>query len=116
MPARDWRTLRVESAPALMLTESPDLFTTVNGTLVPARYPNHSVAHEAGNLRDRVLQALRQRPSTADELAGVLGETPFSIRPRVTELAKLGKILETDNRRRNASGRLATVWRARLGA
>lgn len=111
-----------------MLTEPPELFDIVQGSLVPAaRYPNapgwkrdgtsqqaaRSVAHQAGNLRDRVLQALRQRPSTADELAGILGETPFSIRPRVTELAKLGKILETDNRRRNASGRLATVWRAR---
>jgi hypothetical protein len=111
-----------------MLTEAPDLFQTVNGTLVPSCYPNspgfrrdgtseqaaHSVAHEAGNLRDRVLMALRQRPSTADELAGILGETPFSIRPRVTELAKLGKIVKTDSRRRNASGRLATVLRAKL--
>jgi hypothetical protein len=111
-----------------MLTDSPELFSSVQGAFIPnvGRYPvvpgfkregtsaeaARSVSRSVGTLRDRVLAAIRQRPSTADELAEALSETPFSIRPRCTELLKLGKITETPDRRRNASGRLAAVWKA----
>lgn len=49
---------------------------------------------------------------TADEVAAVLGEEPFSIRPRFTELSEMGRIRRTGARRRNRSGCQAAVWKA----
>jgi len=66
-------------------------------------------------LRDRVLAAITAAGTvglTADETAARIAETPWAVRPRVTELYQAGLILPTDCRRTNASGRTATVWRA----
>jgi hypothetical protein len=71
-----------------------------------------SVAPKVGLLRDRVLAAIKKRPSTADEIAVKLGETVLGVRPRTTELAKLEKIRDSGERRPNASGRMAIVWAA----
>jgi len=49
---------------------------------------------------------------TADEVAGRLGLSILSIRPRITELARLGKVRDSGERRRNGSGRKAIVWAA----
>jgi len=65
----------------------------------------------ADRLRRLTLEALRQRPMTADEVAAWLGLDKLSIRPRVSELAKQGKVIETGLRRANGSGRSACVWR-----
>lgn len=67
----------------------------------------------AGNLRDRVLNAIEREANglTTDECADRLGETVLSIRPRFTELAAKGEIEDSGLRRKNASGRSATVWR-----
>lgn len=48
---------------------------------------------------------------TADEIAAELGESPFSIRPRVTELSKQGLITRTGERRKSCNGRMSAVWR-----
>lgn len=64
-------------------------------------------------LRERCLNAIAQRPSTPDEIASTLGETVLAIRPRITELSKMGMIEDTGERRKNASGRRAKVWRYR---
>lgn len=67
----------------------------------------------AQHLRETVLAALKQvGPKTADELADYLNESPLSIRPRFSELNKLGAIVDTGERRRNRSGNTAKVWRA----
>lgn len=47
---------------------------------------------------------------TADEVASILEESILSIRPRVTELNRMGAISDTGQRRKNASGRNAIVW------
>lgn len=52
-------------------------------------------------------------PKTADECAAWLEESPLSIRPRFSELKRLGKIEDAGERRRNASGKSAIVWRAK---
>lgn len=92
----------------------------------PARYPERpgfkgretskAAAEQmvaiAGTLRERVLAEIKRRPSTPDEVAERMGVTVLAARPRVTELAKLGKIEDTGDRRQNASGRSAIVWRA----
>lgn len=59
-------------------------------------------------LRQRVLELFRSGFSgTADEVAGALNETPFAIRPRVTELLKLG---EVERYYRRPSGEGKTAW------
>ena len=62
-------------------------------------------------LRERVLARIEAVPSTADEVAEHLGEDKLNVRPRISELCKLGKIVKTKERHRNASGARATVWR-----
>lgn len=67
----------------------------------------------AGTLRYRVFSAIENSISgiTTDECAERLGETVLSIRPRFTELMNGGWIEDSGIRRKNASGRSATVWR-----
>ena len=65
----------------------------------------------ASQLRARALAILESSNGlTADEVAGRLGLSILSIRPRITELTKLGKVRDSGQRRRNASGRSAIVW------
>lgn len=73
---------------------------------------------DAAGLRARVLVEIVASPGTADEIAARLGKSVLSIRPRVTELFKLGKIETAPHpsgigplSRPNASGRSALVWR-----
>jgi predicted ArsR family transcriptional regulator len=67
---------------------------------------------KAALLRDRVLAEIRKRPSTPDEVAGRLRLSVLSVRPRTTELSAQNLIVDTGERRENASGRKAIVWRA----
>jgi len=67
----------------------------------------------ANNLRSQVLEVLQREELAADEVAAALGKSILSIRPRLTELFKLGLIEETGARRLNDSGAFAAVWRAK---
>ena len=71
------------------------------------------MASRVTGLRLAVLGALDQ-DRTADECAAVLGESVLAIRPRLTELKRLGRITDTGERRPNASGKRAIVWRLTL--
>lgn len=63
-------------------------------------------------LRELVAEALvKYGPKTPDEIAELLGESPLSIRPRFTELKRVGAIVDTGDRRINKSGNTAKVWR-----
>ncbi len=68
----------------------------------------------AARLQKAVLRVLQTTPGgmTADEVAGELGESILSIRPRVSELKRQGMVEKTRERRRNISGMSASVWRA----
>jgi len=55
------------------------------------------------------------RPVTADELAELMGKTIVSVRPRVSELRRLGKIVSTGERRASSFGQPATVWMLKPG-
>lgn len=70
-----------------------------------------AMADRAPILRARVLGVLATGNFTADEVAAQLGESVLAIRPRVTELAKVDRIADTGERRKNANGRRAIVWR-----
>lgn len=72
----------------------------------------------ASKLRDRAMEQLQiethyGRGCTADELAERCKVTVLSMRPRITELNKLGLIEKSGIRRKNASGQTAHVWRAK---
>lgn len=99
-----------------------EMFSDLGGTLV-AKYPEVPGAKregtsreaaptktEAATLRAEVLNELRKQDLTADETASILGRSVLSIRPRFSELHAAGKIRETTERRRNVSGKSASVW------
>jgi predicted transcriptional regulator len=66
----------------------------------------------AGTLRRLALDYIRKHPGhTADEVASALGESAWAIRPRVSELRKLGLVIN-EGRGRNKSGKGAHLWRA----
>ena len=73
-----------------------------------------AMASKSVALRQRVLAAIAAAASglTADQAAEKVGESVLAIRPRVTELAKTGKIIATGERRMNESRLMAKVWRA----
>lgn len=92
-----------------------DLFTYPHAPGAQDRDTSRAAAEQASEtapqLRSRALAVLeRSKGLTADEVAGRLGLSILSIRPRVTELARLGKVRDSGVRRRNASGRNAIVW------
>jgi len=71
----------------------------------------------AGTLRAEVLEALKFFGSlTADEVACKLGLSILSIRPRLSELRKLGAVKDTGIRRKNSSGKNAVVWSALISS
>lgn len=97
--------------------DSGDLFYPISPGHARGSYTSllaaRSMDTDAATLRAMALNVLRsQGPKTADEIAEVLGRTVLAIRPRVTELKKLGLVEATTNRRRNVSGRSAAVVRA----
>lgn len=66
----------------------------------------------AETIRRRCLEVLRIEPLTADQVADALQLSVLTVRPRISELNKQGKIGPTVERRRNASGKRAVVWTA----
>lgn len=87
-------------------------------------YPDHpghkatgasqdAIAPRAPRIGDQVLRAIAGHPSgvTADEIAAELHLSVLTVRPRVSELCRLGEIRPTGDRRCNASGLKASTWR-----
>lgn len=64
----------------------------------------------AETLRQKVFALLQSLDLTADECADLLEIDKLSIRPRLSELAKLNKIFDTGKRTLNKSGKRAIVW------
>lgn len=93
-----------------------------------AQYPNHpgwksqatsaeaaaAVADTAPIWRAKCLAAIEASPDglTANEAAALLDHDICSIRPRLTELARMEKIHNSGTRRPTPSGCSAIVWRA----
>lgn len=65
----------------------------------------------ASSIRANVLRLLKSKPMTTDEVAEKLGLSVLAVRPRFSELQKMGMIEKTDARRPNKSKRMAVVWR-----
>lgn len=96
-------------------------------TTSEAIYPDHPGFKEKGGTSEEaakkiaptlkknqaaILDGLKDAgvPLTADELAAHLNKNFLSVRPRVAELNRLGKIRKTGERRKNASGHDAACW------
>jgi hypothetical protein len=69
-----------------------------------------SVDTRVALLRTRCCHLLMFGEYTADELANLMGESILSVRPRMSELKRMGFIQDTGTRRLNASGKGAIVW------
>jgi len=95
--------------------DTHDLLRAEMGTTARAR----STFARTERLKALVLALLAATPAglTADEIATRLGESVLAVRPRVSELFHAGLIDKTGDRRPNASGLGAHVWkRAAAGA
>jgi hypothetical protein len=70
-----------------------------------------AVAPIAARLRSRVLAGFREAPEgmTADEMAANLNLSVLAVRPRCSELVRLGELRRTAERRKNSSGMSAAV-------
>lgn len=77
-----------------------------------SRAAAEAISPRAPTLRDRALALLKMTPLTADEIAAKLDESVLSVRPRVAELKRMGKIEDTGRTRFNASHVRATVWKS----
>ena len=77
----------------------------------PSKKAAISIKPFALNLREKCFRVIGQMPMTADEVAETVEKSILSVRPRIAELAKLGRIEDSGNRRTNESGKDATVWR-----
>jgi hypothetical protein len=76
--------------------------------------PSEEAAQRIGaaKMRAAVLAQIGsyQSGATADEVAKDLNLSVLSVRPRVSELNRMGEIQQTAARRKNESGMAATVW------
>lgn len=63
----------------------------------------------AARLRIAVLGFYADHSGTADECAAFLGESPFSVRPRVSELLTKGLLVKTGERRKSSEGGASAV-------
>lgn len=95
----------------------PDLFDYPNSPGFKARETSAAAADEVAErapiLRARCLATLeRSQGLTADEVAGRLGQSILSVRPRITELTRKGLVRDSGERRFNTSGKRAIVWAA----
>ena len=79
----------------------------------PSADAAEKIAERAPLIRSRVLECIRLHPEglTADEAAAALDLSILTVRPRVSELRRQGEIRATGNRRCNASGMTASIWR-----
>ena len=79
----------------------------------PSEHAAQAIGTTASKLRAAVLAQFAAYPggATADEVAKDLNLSVLSVRPRVSELNRTGKIEQTGGRRKNNSGMTATVWR-----
>jgi len=66
---------------------------------------------DAATLRRQVVAVMARWPEglTADEVAAVLGRDRLAIRPRLSELKRLGLVRDSGQLRKNRSGRNAAV-------
>jgi hypothetical protein len=83
----------------------------------PSEQAAEAIGSTANKMRAAVLAQFARYPAgaTADEVAKDSDLSVLSVRPRVSELKRLGAIKQTGGRRKNESGMTAMVWRISTG-
>lgn len=66
----------------------------------------------AATYRARVLECIRQRPRTDEEIGDALAMGQNTVRPRRRELQLDGVVRDSGERRKTSTGRKAIVWEA----
>lgn len=78
----------------------------------PSQDAADNMAEHAPTLRDRLDELFDRVPNmTADEGADRLKAEIWSVRPRFSELVRMGRIVDAGVRRKNKSGMTATAWK-----
>ena len=80
-----------------------------------SREAAEAIAPMARNHRAQVLAVLKDaypESRSSDQIAYAIGLSPYSVRPRVSELQAAGKVERTDDRAKNDGGRSVVLWRA----
>lgn len=93
-----------------------DLFTYPQSPGYKARSTSQAAAQatqsRAPRLRQLCIdQLLLNGPLTSDEIADALRIDRLSIRPRLSELGRAGRVIDSGMRRKNASGKSAICWK-----
>jgi len=94
------------------------------------RYPNHpgsrdnapetsreaarTIVDIAKTHRGKILDVLKGETFglSSEGIAGKVGLTKYSVRPRISELVASGEVIETPFREKNGEGRSVVIWRA----
>lgn len=76
-----------------------------------SRLSAEAIAPKVETLREQALAVIRERPSTADEVAEAINESILNVRPRCTELSKLGLTMDSGLRRKNKFNRSCIVYK-----
>jgi hypothetical protein len=78
----------------------------------PSQEAAEAITGLASTLRDLVRQTIARHPGgiTADDVAFKLNRSILSVRPRVSELRRLGDIRQAEGRGKNQSGLSASRW------
>lgn len=102
-----------------MIDATPDLFPSYPNApgwkaRDTARAAAAGIAGKVGTIRERVLEAIKVRQGTPEQIALRIGEPLLNVRPRCSELAAKGLIEDSGVRGTATGGKLAIVWRVRV--
>ena len=96
------------------MSRLPETYPDVPGFKAPGPSEQAATAirNAAKTLREQVLKTISEAPAglSADAVAERLGKSVLAVRPRVSELRRLGEIRPTTQRAKNQSGMSATIW------
>jgi len=96
------------------MSRLPERYPDVAGFKAPgpSEQAANTISGTAKTLREQVLKTISEAPAglSADAVADRLGKSVLSVRPRVSELRRLGEIRPTTQRAKNQSGMSATIW------
>lgn len=79
-----------------------------------SREAAEAIAPKVPGLRGAVLRVIKNLDgATCDEVCDALELNGNTVRPRIRELVQAGRVYDSGETRRLASGRKAIIWRAR---
>lgn len=97
------------------MSHQPDIFSYPNGPGFKARDTSRAAAEamapQVKSLRARVFDELKKAPGTPEQIAHRLKVPLMNVRPRCSELAAKGLIVDSKVRGTAMGGRQAIIWR-----